>query len=210
MKKILFIHRSVGQHLLKYGNLRSLIQAKGLSFDDYNNNDGVLTLDDGTKVTDAITMPDNNTNPDNLADFFAEWPSLLDEYDIVVIKSCYPNSHIKNATQLSKIKDNYQSIINAFNQHDKKLVILTTPPLRPLFTNPTEAHFANELADWLVAEAHGNIHTYNLHARYAASSGKHAGMLRPEYRRLLPWDNHPNRKAHQLAAPEIANLLINI
>lgn len=208
--KVLFIHRSVGQHLLKHGGLRKLTNPKGIALDDYNNNDGILTLNDGEKSATVVSMPGNNTNPNNLAEFFKEWPSLLNEYDIVMIKSCYPNSHIKDDARLSEIKASYESIIGSFTKHNKRLVILTTPPLRPLFTNSREASLANDLADWLVSMTQANVHVFDLHHLYSEPSGRHKGMLRLKYRRILPWDNHPNRTAHRAAAPQIADLLCSI
>ena len=175
--------------------------------DDYNNNDGLLTRNDGSTVSNVIEMPGNNTNPDNLADFFKSWPDILNDYDLIMIKSCYPNSHVKDKAQLMTIKISYTSIIDSFNKHNKALLILTTPPLRPPFTNPTEAKLANELADWLVSQAQGNVHVFDLHHLYAADSGKHKGMLKLKYRRLLPWDNHPNRWAHRVAAPKIVDMI---
>jgi len=207
MPKVLFIHRSVGKHLLRYGRLRSLLNAQGVSLDDYNNNEGLLTRNDGSTVSNAIEMSDNNTNPDNLAKFFKSWPNILNGYDVVVIKSCYPNSHVKDAAQLETIKASYTSIIDSFNKRSRSLLMLTTPPLRPLFTNQTEAKLANELADWLVLQTQGNIHVFDLHHLYAADSGRHVGMLKLKYRRLLPWDNHPNRWAHRVAGPKIVDMM---
>jgi len=205
---VLFIHRSIGHHLLEYGNLRSLLNADNVSLDDYDNNNGVLTLNDGKTKSGTITMPGNNTNPDNLADFFAAWPTILNDYDLIMIKSCYPNSHIKDPDQLKTIQDSYKSIFTDFKKHDKRLLVLTTPPLRPLFTNAPEAHLANTLADWLVGQAAANnMLVFDLHHQYAETTGKHEGMLKSSYRRLLPWDNHPNRKAHKAAAPQIAKLI---
>jgi hypothetical protein len=203
--RILFIHRSVGRHLLKYGNLRKLLNGHDIRLDDYNNNDGTLTYDDGKSVENIIRMPGNNTNPDNLADFFKSWPDVLNGYDLMMIKSCYPNSHIKNKAQLDKVKQSYSSIIKSFKERNKKLFILTTPPLRPLFTNPTEAKLSSNLADWLMDQLKTNA--FDMHHYYSEVSGRNKGMLKPEYRRLTPWDNHPNRKAHKSAAPKIVSTL---
>lgn len=210
MKKVLFIHRSVGHHLLQQGKLRELLHDKDVLLDDYDNNTGVLTYDDGKTSSGVIEMPGNNTNPNNLAEFFASWPSMLDDYELIAIKSCYPNSHIKDTAQLDTVKQHYKTIFKAFKGHKKKLLVLTTPPLRPLFTNQTEAKFASELADWLVTSAGGDIQVFDLHHAYAETGGNHKGMLKTGYRRLLPWDNHPNKKAHQTAAPQIAALIRRI
>lgn len=206
-KKVLFIHRSVGHHLLQHGKLRELLSAKGISLDDYDNNTGLLTRNDGTTAENLITIPDNNTNPDNLAAFFTGWPDLLSNYDLIVVKSCYPNSHIRDKVHLDAIKKHYQIIFKAFKAHQKALLLLTTPPLRPLFTNSTEARLANDLADWLVASAKPNLYIFDLHHHYTEKTGKHKGMLKRDYRQLLPWDNHPNPKAHQMTAPLIADFI---
>lgn len=203
MKKVLFIHRSVGHHLLRDGKVRDLLNAKDISLDDYDNNNGLTTYDDGETTTGVIQMPGNNTNPENLAEFFAAWPSVLNGYDAVVVKSCYPNSHIQDGVQLEKIKERYRVILKTFNSRTKHLILLTTPPLRPLFTNANEAKLAGELADWLVTLASPNTHILDLHRIYAEPAGKHEGMLKRSYRRLLPFDNHPNKKAHQAFAPSL-------
>lgn len=205
--KILFIHRSVGHHLIEQGQLRELLGDKGVTLDDYDNNSGVLRRSDGSTSNNTITMPRNNTNPDNLAEFFGDWPDLLNSYDLIMIKSCYPNSHIKDEAQLNGIKDSYTSIMKSFASHNKQLLILTSPPLRPLLTNQTEAQLANELADWLVSSSTNNIRVFDFHHLLAETNGKHQGMLKREYRRLLPFDNHPNQKAHQTIAPMLVEAL---
>lgn len=207
MRKLLFIHRSVGHHLLEQGRLRDHLSAE-LQLDDYDNNLGILTRNDGTTTTEGINMPGNNTNPDNLVAFFRQWPSVLDNYDTVMIKSCYPNSHVKSEQQLQSIKVQYQAIFEAFVAHRKQLILLTTPPLRPLLTSQTEAKLASELAYWLAASAAKmGVRVFDLHHTYAEMSGKHQGMLKREYRRLLPWDTHPNRIAHEAIAPQLARFI---
>ncbi len=209
MKKVLFIHRSVGHHLLQYGKLRDLLNSGAVELDDYDNNNGLLTRSNGKVEKNVIQMPGNNTNPDNLADFFASWATILDDYDLIIFKSCYPNSHIKNEAQLDEIKNSYNNILQSFKEHDKDLVIITTPPLRPLSTNSTEAKLASDLAKWLVGLFQDNVMVFDLHHLYSEAAGKYAGMLKQEYRRLLPWDNHPNAKAHQTAAPILAKLIVS-
>lgn len=207
MKKALFIHRSVGHHLIEQGGLRRLFNQKGFVLDDYDNNSGILMHADGSSSSNAIQMPGNNTNPANLADFFSEWLELLNQYDLIAIKSCYPNSHIKDEAQLNQIKQSYESIIKSFASHNKKLLILTSPPLRPLMTNKKEALFSDRLADWLVSQRDTDLLIFDFHRALSASFGRHKGMLKREYRRLLPVDNHPNRKAHETIAPQIAAVL---
>lgn len=207
MKRALFIHRSVGHCLLKYGKLRALLIAQSISLDDYDNNNGLLTQSNGSKVNGSLKMPGDNTNPENLAAFFQAWPSLLDTYDLIMIKSCYPNSHITDNLQVNKIEQCYKTIFEAFNDHDKHLLIITTPPLRPAFTNANEAKLASDLADWLVSSEQSNIHVFDMHHAYAEPTGRNKGMLKRSYRRLLPWDNHPNRKAHKAIVLQLTKMI---
>lgn len=204
--KILFIHRSVGHHLIQQGKLRELLANKNVVLDDYDNNSGILTHGDGSILNNAIVMPGDNTNPDNLADFFTEWPDILTGYDLIMIKSCYPNSHIRNESQLSMVKNSYNTIIKSFKVRNKQLLILTSPPLRPLFTDKTEAWLSSELADWLVS-SDASIRVFDFHHMLAETEGRYKGMLKREYRRLLPFDNHPNKKAHQTIAPMIVDMI---
>lgn len=199
----------MGNHLLRYGKLRDLLNSAGIEVDDYDNNNGLLTRSDGVSEKSIIDMPGNNTNPNNLAEFFDIWPEILNVYDTIMFKSCYPNSHIRDKTELDRIENSYKSILNSFSDHHKSLIIITTPPLRPMFTNKTEAELANDLADWVIAQAGDNVDVFDLHRLYSEDKGQYIGMLKREYRRIVPFDNHPNAKAHKIAAPLLAQVLVN-
>ncbi len=205
--KVLFIHRSVGNNLIREGNLRSLLQKYNFGLDDYDNNSGLLTLADGSVGHSSINIPGNNTNPDNLAAYFSRWDELLDSYVLIIIKSCYPNSHIRSDAELETIKSHYINIISTFTGHNKRLIIMTSPPLRPLFTNQQEARLANRLATWLATQTSKQVSIFDFHHLLSETSGRHKGMLRRQYRRLLPYDNHPNRKANQIITPKLAEFI---
>lgn len=205
--KALFIHRSVGHNLIVEGNLPELLGKHGIELDDYDNNSGTLTKANGSALSNAITIPGNNTNPDNLEQYFINWDTILDNYDLIIIKSCYPNSHIKNGDQLKKIQESYQTIFEVFKAHRKQLILLTSPPLRPLFTNQQEATLIGKLDEWLVGNEATYVRVLDFHALLANSRGKHRSMLRREYRRWLPFDNHPNKKANQQIAPLVAEFI---
>ena len=207
MKKVLFIHRSVGHNLMKQGNLRELLRAKNIALDDYDNNSGILTQSDASTLNNAITIPGGDTNPDNLAQFFSEWPDRLNSYDLIMIKSCYPNSHIESKSQLSQVKSSYSSILKSFSEHNKQLLILTSPPLRPLLTNRKEAQLSGELADWLLSESSSDIQIFDLHHLLSEVDGKHKGMLKRGFRRLIPFDNHPSKKANRIIAPKLMEFI---
>jgi len=205
--KALFIHRSVGHHLIEQGDIRNLLKNQNIEFDDYDNNLGILTDSGGDTHYGVIVMPGNNTNPDNLAQFFTEWPDVLNNYNLIIIKSCYPNSHIKSEEQLNMIKGSYAAIFKSFKQHNKKLFILTSPPLRPLFTNKMEAQLSSDIAHWLVSFSSDVIRVFDFHHLLSESKGRHKSMLKKEYRRLLPFDNHPNQKAHQFIGPKLVEMI---
>ena len=206
MKTALFIHRSVGRNLIQEGNLRAQI-GSGVALDDYDNNTGILTRSNGSTEKDALIIPGNNTNPDNLAKLFYEWPALFNLYDLIIIKSCYPNSRIKDEGQLRHIKDEYDSIIRSCGARKKQLLILTSPPLRPLHTTKTEARLSEALANWLVVSGGHYIRVFDFHGTLSETNGRHKGMLKREYRRLLPFDNHPNKSASLTVAPLVARII---
>ncbi len=209
--RLLFIHRSVGQHLIRRGDLRSRLAARGIELDDYNNNNDSLTSSNGSITHGAIKIPGNNTNPSDLAAYFKDWPDLLDRYDAIMIKSCYPNSHISSDAQLETVKGQYRAIFQACKRHKKPLIVLTTPPLRPLSTNPDEAKRANALAAWLMAGAGEGVQVFDLHTRLSESAGRHAGTLRRRYRYwMMPWDNHPNATADRDIAPELVDFIASL
>lgn len=201
--RVLFIHRSVGHNLIKEGNLRTLMDAVTIELDDYDNNTGHLTRANGSVTKSSINIPGNNTNPDNLAAYFKRWDEQLNNYDWIMIKSCYPNSHIQDEAQLETIKQSYEHIFEAFYMHDKLLILLTSPPLRPLFTNQREAQLASKLSEWLISNANSQLKIFDFHKLLSEETGQHTGMLHRSYRRWVPFDNHPNKKANKDLAPKL-------
>lgn len=205
--RILFIHRSVGQQLINHGQLRQLLNSKDIELDDYDNNDGILTHNDDSKDKNLIQIPGDNTNPNNLADYFSHWDSLLDRYDLIIIKSCYPNSHIRTPGQLEQIKKQYDQIIEAFIKHKQQLLIMTTPPLRKLFTNHQETQLADELAAGLMSRANEQIHVFDFRKLLTGPNGT---LNRQYCHKLRLWDNHPNPKAHKFIAPKLTDYITSL
>ena len=204
MKKLLFIHRSVGENLIVEGALYNRITAKKLTLEDFNQNTQVLrSLNSNTKMN--IQMPGSNTNPDNYSKLFSEEPSEMKDfvlnYDLIMIKSCYPNSNIVNEKSLEKIHNQYNQIFDFFiTKPNKKLIILTSPPLQPIMTKKIRARRALELANWLKGKTKSeNIMIIDLFNFLADNNG----FLKRKYRRFIPFDSHPNKKANK----EISNFL---
>jgi len=178
-----------------------------VKLDDYDNNTGIFTRHDYSISFGDLEILGGNTNPDDFDNLFKVWPTLLNKYDLIMIKSCYPNSHIKSREQLEEIEAHYLSIFKSFVSHKKDLLILTSPPLRPLFTNSNEAALSSELADWLVKNAPKHVKVFDLHHKLSEENGRHKGMLKRKFRRFALWDNHPNRKANKIITPKICELV---
>lgn len=199
MKRVIFIHRSVGENLIKDGGAYRLLDGHSdkLYFCDFNQNTGVLRDNSGAKKT-AYDMPGGDTHPSNYAELFSEryssdFKDFVMSHDTVVIKSCYPNSNIKDDAELDKIKREYTAIAGFFvDKPEKRLIIMTSPPLRPTSTTSANAARAGRLADWLNStELPKNVSIFDFFHLLANSDN----YLKKEYRRLIWLDNHPNRKA---------------
>lgn len=215
--KALFIHRSVGNNLINDGDFYRLLGESEYSgeLSDYDNNTGLLRDNAGAAKLD-LKFPNDNTRPADYAELFSatgkeKYSGLYDlvmSYDFIVIKSCYPNSNIKSDDELKRIKKCYQIIATYFTAlPNKKLLILTSPPLRPFAISTDNAHRARLLADWLFLEPLGaNVRVFNFFDLLADDSN----YLRAEYRKLLPFDNHPNKKASIAVAPKLIQQLKSI
>jgi len=162
-------------------------------------------------------MPGSNTTPRDYATLFSDaYTSLFKDFvmkhDVIIIKSCYPNSNIKSDDELQTIKSHYGSIASFFAQHsNKQLIIITSPPLVPLRTNTANAARARELALWLSHETfNANINVFDFFDMLADHANDHVNMLRRTYRRLLPFDSHPNKQASKNIAPKLVRRIIDV
>ncbi len=202
MKSILFIQRSVGQNLLDDGNLRKQVDLSArrknlqIKLTDINNNRDKK-------------IPGTDTKPSDYLRFFQ---NASVSADLVVIKSCYPNNAIKSASELSNLKQTYQQLVSAFLENSNgKLLIMTTPPLRPTKTNRDEASRARILATWLAKQPFGNrVKVFNFYDLLAEPVGhKNCNTLKKKYRRFVLWDNHPNRQASRSTSTKLAHVILS-
>ena len=216
MSKILFVHRSVGENLINDGELyKKLNNNPSVDFNDYNVNTKILRSKNASQKF-MLDFPNNNTTPKDYSILFhknTNYQNTKDyilSYNTVIIKSCYPNSNIKNNQKLANIKDNYNQITSYFNNLPNKLLIVTSPPLVPFKTNLQNASRARDLSNWLKNNNFGNnISTFNLFDQLAELDGKNANMLKRQYRRLLPFDSHPSKNANQEITPMFIDFVLN-
>lgn len=217
---IIFLHHSVGENLIIQGNVRDKMTLLGYSFWDHGYNSQGLTNPKGEKLGFCYDIPSNkngrrgngNTDPVGLSLLFQQpvhFPpndalSRILLHDVIIFKSCYPNSAIKSDKMLHQYKQWFLGIRNVIDKYPNKLFIaFTLPPLHPLATNREEANRARRWANWLKSSAfldgHSNIFIFDFFNLLADSS---SNMLRPEYQRNQNnSDSHPNATANRIIGP---------
>ena len=213
--KVIFLHHSCGQNLIEEGQVREELTGLGYEFFDHGYNGDGLRLPDGTWTGGNFDVPDDNTDPDGLAEIFSQ-PlldppdntfSLLMQYDVIVFKSCFPVSNIGDDGQLAAYRSHYLSIRDTVDQYPEKLfVVVTQPPQVPNNTDDDEAQRARMFTDWLASdeylEEHPNLVTFNFFDLLANEDH----VLRSEYR-VDPWDAHPNEAANREIGPVFVDFL---
>ncbi|MDY7041255.1 MAG: hypothetical protein SVX38_10375, partial [Chloroflexota bacterium] len=145
---IIFLHHSTGRALIAEGNVRPLFTELGYQFWDHDYNHEGLVRPDGKAALANYRIPGNgsagNTDVDGLAALFSQpvtHPpqnafSRLLQHEVIITKSCFPNSAIKNDEMEKQFQNWYLDIRNVVDQHpDRVFILVTTPPLHPLATN---------------------------------------------------------------------------
>ncbi len=201
---ILFVHHSVGRFLIEGGELRSRLQNEGYTFWDQDYSYEGLTKPDGTPAGYSYFIPNDNTDIDGFADIFQQREysipinalSSFLQHEVILIKSCYPNSAIQDDAELELRKQQYMTMRSRMDQYPNHIfIILTSPPLNPAETNPEDARRARELTSWLAApeftKGHPNLFVFNFFDLLAESdpSASDYNMLRSAL--LLRSDSPP-------------------
>lgn len=225
--QILFIHHSVGRYLIRDGGLRDLLAAQtrlpGVTVElwDHDYNKLGLTDGQGHQLETAFPLPGDDTDPSALARLFAGGDAeaaaargKMLEFDLIAMKSCYPNSAIRSDADMDALKMVYAGLLGSLSAlPGYRFLLLTSPPLAPLRTKGDDGHRARNVADWLVAEADGipNVRVFDLFDRLAAGrADRHADRLARPYRRLLPVDSHPNVRAGREIGPAVVAKMLDM
>ena len=211
---IIFIHHSVGNNLIHQGNLREQFQQLGYHFWDQDTISAGLTRPDGTSAGYSYNIPDDNTDIDGYAAIFQQpvyklpvnaFSALL-QHEVVIFKSCYPNSQFEEDATFDLRKQEYLAIRQKIDQYpDHLFFLLTSPPLNPAETNPASAARARDMANWLTSpeflDGHPNLRVFDFFGLLAESdpTALDANMLKAIYRDGK--DSHPNLAANEQIAP---------
>jgi len=218
---VIFLHHSVGRNLINQGGVRERLTEAGFRFWDHDYNWEGLTRPDGTPAGYSYSIPGDNTDPDGLARIFSQpafpWPvnafSGLLQHEVIIVKSCFPNSNIQSDEQLQEIQGHYLKMRERIDRFpDRLFIIVTLPPLNPAETTPEAAARARALSRWLQSDeflaGHPNLVVFDLFGLLAEDdpAAPDFNMLRAEYREGT--DSHPNRFANEVIGPVFADFII--
>jgi hypothetical protein len=207
--RIIFLHHSCGHNLIEEGGVREGLTALGYEFYDHGYNGDGLRLADGFYTGTNYDIPGDNTDPDGLAELFAQ-PlhdppdnafSHLMQYDVIAFKSCFPTSNIYSDEHLAELKSYYLAMRDRMDQYPNKIfIVVTQPPQVPGASDAAEAERARALVNWLASDEflgdHSNVFTFDFFGYLAGSDD----FLRSEYR-YDDYDGHPNERANREIGP---------
>ena len=210
--RMVFLHHSVGKGILESGGLADSLMAMGVAMRGATYGDEV-----GERTDVCDWLPKFQRDLGRILKFKAH-PNIFytgdTTNDIVMFKSCFPNSDIKtdgtapgNPTSSERTLANYKAaftgLTTEFRNHPRTLFIyLTFPPLVPEETTPEAALRVRTFNQWLQSElvpayeketGLTNLAVLDLFDILADNSN----MLRAEYRNGRPHDSHPNEQANR-------------
>lgn len=215
-RNVIFLHHSTGQNLIIEGDVRARLADLGYQFWNHGFNHTGLIHPDGTPTGAHYGIPGargrGNTDVDGLARLFSQPVtdppsnafSRLLQHEIIIVKSCFPNSAIKDDEVQERFRMWYLQIRDVVDQHPAHVfIVVTSPPLHPQQTDANEAHRARAVANWLNSPGYlgerPNLFVFDLFDLLADPSHN---VLRAEYRHPSSEpDSHPNRSANEAIGP---------
>ena len=196
---LVWLHHSTGDRLLKGGLLEAL-KANNIDFYDINYKEAAV---DGYVIGDHTDIPDwpKNFNTRKYFDVIKSWELKGEgkQHQIVMFKSCYPNSNIKDDATLAKYKELYNSLLPTFTANPEILFIgMSTPPLVKPATTPQNAARARAFAKWIGTEyAKGikNVRIFDIFNALAVNEAAPQPNTLPRFFAEGDDDSHPTPKA---------------
>ena len=241
--KLIFIHHSTGENWLRdgYGNLGRTLADNNYFVSDTNYGWGPDGIGDRTDIPNWLEWFGEQRNENALTALYQESAqnsaditrTLSDpggENEVILFKSCFPNSDLGGNPNdpptpgedmsVGNAKFVYQSILPYFaSRPDKMFVAITAPPLSDA-THAQNARAFNQwlLNDWLAGYEGNNVFVFdfftvltgtNNHHRYnngkiehVFSDGKNTSLYAS-----AEGDDHPNVNGSQKATGEFVPLL---
>jgi hypothetical protein len=194
---MVWLHHSTGDALLK-GGLLGALEADNVSFHDINYDEAVV---EGYVVGDHTDVPEwpKTFNTPKYFDVVRGWelPAGQKHHDVVMFKSCFPNSNITSDAMLDEYKQHFNALIPTFQANPDILFLgMSTPPLVKAKTTPDAGRRAREWAHWLTssyARDVKNIRIFDLFDALAISPDKQDGNT------LVPQFAKGNKDSHPVA-----------
>ena len=193
---MVWLHHSTGERLLR-GGLLAALRADAIDFHDINYEEATV---DGYVVGDHTDVDDwpATFNVPKRFEIVKGWElgDAKAHHDIVMFKSCYPNSNIKTDARLQEYKQIFTSLLPTLKANpDILFIAMSTPPLVKRNTSPDAAARARQWARWLTTEYARdvpNVKVFDLFDALAITEGK------PDANTLVPQfatgrgDSHPS------------------
>jgi len=214
--KMVFLHHSVGRGILYAGGLQRMLFDRGIF---------VSGATYGDEIGQETDIPDWAPKFRDQMEKILTFKSHPDTYhtdgtrnEIVMFKSCYPNSDIGDESAASgrtlpAFKAAFELLKAEMAARPETLfVYLTAPPQIEEKTTPENAARARQFNDWLLGEylpayhaeaAVDNLVIFDLFGLLAGEDN----LLRAEYRTGKERDSHPNEEASRLAAAAVAEVI---
>lgn len=219
---LIFIHHSCGENWLNDG-LNQELNESGYHVADISY--GWDIYGDNTDTTDLPTWFTNGVMNlvYNEKDTISASNSIAPndgENEIIMFKSCFPNSDVGNSIQDEKAI--YDSLIPYFEKHPDKMFILVTPPPMMHISTP---HMTRELCNWLVNRDSGwlkrlstnNVFVFDFYNILTHPDAHHYVIKGEEVHTYIDvanelyydsdGDDHPNLEGNKKAANEFMCLL---
>ena len=239
--KLIFIHHSTGENWLSdgYGDLGSTLGGNNYYVSDTNYGWGPDGIGDRTDIPDWQEWFSSGNTPDYMGALFQEngqnaeyTRGLADpggENEIILFKSCFPNSDLEGNPNDPPSPDGWMSVGHAkyvYNEilkyfesrPDKLFVVITAPPL----SDRSNAANARAFNQWLVHNwlsenqyPYHNVAVFDFYNILTGAEGHHTYENGEEVHQAAnkntlhypSGDDHPSKKGSKKATEEFIPLL---